>query len=101
MKIVIIGAGSLVFSSRLTADLLSYPKLQKAHFALVDTDIERLDYALLTIVKMMQLRARSERLRWIRVEQFEKLTSICLTFLRHHVRIAPTGIPFYFDVRSD
>ena len=39
MKIVIIGAGSLVFSSRLTADLLSYPTLQKAHFALVDTDI--------------------------------------------------------------
>jgi alpha-galactosidase len=45
MKIVIIGAGSLVFSSRLTADLLSYPKLQRAHFALVDTDLERLDYA--------------------------------------------------------
>ncbi|MDG1112850.1 MAG: hypothetical protein P8N63_03665, partial [Pseudomonadales bacterium] len=45
MKIVIIGAGSLVFSSRLTADLLSYPKLRKAHFALVDTDIDRLDYA--------------------------------------------------------
>ena len=44
-KIVIIGAGSLVFSSRLTADLLSYPLLADSHFALVDIDPERLDYA--------------------------------------------------------
>lgn len=44
-KIVIIGAGSLVFSSRLTADLLTYPALADAHFALVDVDAERLDYA--------------------------------------------------------
>lgn len=44
-KIVIIGAGSLVFSSRLTADLLTYPALSDAHFALVDVDAERLDYA--------------------------------------------------------
>jgi alpha-galactosidase len=44
-KIAIIGAGSLEFSSRLTADLLSYPGLQESHFALVDLDQERLDYA--------------------------------------------------------
>ena len=44
-KIVIIGAGSLVFSSRLTADLLTYPHLADAHFAPVDVDRERLDYA--------------------------------------------------------
>ena len=44
-KIVIIGAGSLEFSSRLTADCLSYPALAGAHFALVDTDAERLSYA--------------------------------------------------------
>lgn len=44
-KIVIIGAGSLVFSSRLTADLLTYPALSDAHFALVDVDAERLGYA--------------------------------------------------------
>lgn len=44
-KIVIIGAGSLEFSSRLTADLLTYPALKQAHFALVDIDLERLDYA--------------------------------------------------------
>jgi alpha-galactosidase len=44
-KIVIIGAGSLVFSSRLTADLLTYPELSDAHYALVDIDEERLDFA--------------------------------------------------------
>ena len=44
-RIAIIGAGSLVFSSRLTADILSYPHLRDAHFALVDVDRERLAYA--------------------------------------------------------
>jgi len=44
-RIVIIGAGSLEFSSRLTADLLTYEPLQDAHFALVDLDEERLAYA--------------------------------------------------------
>ena len=44
-RIAIIGAGSLVFSSRLTADILTYPHLRDAHFALVDVDPERLAYA--------------------------------------------------------
>jgi alpha-galactosidase len=44
-KVVIIGAGSLVFSSRLTADILTYDAFKDAHFALVDVDEERLDYA--------------------------------------------------------
>lgn len=44
-KIVIIGAGSLGFSSRLTADILTYPGTKDAHFALVDTDGERLAFA--------------------------------------------------------
>ena len=44
-EIVIIGAGSLVFSSRLTADILSYPELADSHFRLVDTDPLRLEYA--------------------------------------------------------
>lgn len=44
-KIVIIGAGSLVFSSRLTADLLSYDTCRDGHYALVDIDAERLEYA--------------------------------------------------------
>jgi alpha-galactosidase len=44
-RIAIIGAGSLVFSSRLTADILTYPHLRDTHFALVDVDAERLRYA--------------------------------------------------------
>ena len=44
-KIVIIGAGSLVFSSRLTADICSYPATADTHFALVDIDEKRLAYA--------------------------------------------------------
>ena len=44
-KIVIIGAGSLVFSSRLTADILTYPELSNSRFFLVDTDPDRLSYA--------------------------------------------------------
>lgn len=44
-RIAIIGAGSLVFSSRLTADILSYPHLADSHFALVDVDEERLGFA--------------------------------------------------------
>ena len=44
MKVVIIGAGSLEFASRLTADILSYPELADTQFALVDVDAERLSY---------------------------------------------------------
>jgi alpha-galactosidase len=44
-RVAIIGAGSLVFSSRLTADILSYQALGDTHFALVDVDPERLAYA--------------------------------------------------------
>jgi alpha-galactosidase len=45
MKVVIIGAGSLEFASRLTADILTFPALQDTEFALVDVDAERLGYA--------------------------------------------------------
>ncbi len=44
-KVTIIGAGSLVFSSRLTADILTHASLADTHFALVDVDAERLEYA--------------------------------------------------------
>lgn len=42
-KIVIVGAGSHVFSRRLIVDLLSYPELRKSTISLVDIDKERLD----------------------------------------------------------
>lgn len=44
-KVVIVGAGSLEFSARLTADILSFPDLAATHFALVDVDPERLTFA--------------------------------------------------------
>ncbi len=44
-KVVIIGAGSLVFSSRLTADILSFDQTRETEFALVDIDEERLAFA--------------------------------------------------------
>ncbi len=44
-KVVIVGAGSLVFSSRLTADILSFDQTRETEFALVDIDEERLAYA--------------------------------------------------------
>jgi alpha-galactosidase len=44
-KVVIVGAGSLEFSARLTADILSFPALEETHFALVDVDPERLAFA--------------------------------------------------------
>ena len=52
-KIVIIGAGSLVFSSRLTADILTYEALQAAHIALVDVEPERLQYAGRIVERML------------------------------------------------
>jgi len=42
-KIALIGAGSATFSRRLLADLLSWPELQDAEFALMDVDTGRLD----------------------------------------------------------
>jgi len=44
-KIAIIGAGSLTFTARLVADILTFETLRDAHFALVDTDAERLGFA--------------------------------------------------------
>ncbi|MDA1044499.1 MAG: alpha-galactosidase [Verrucomicrobia bacterium] len=44
-KVVIIGAGSLGFSRRLTIDILSYAHLEDTKFALVDINEKRLAYA--------------------------------------------------------
>jgi alpha-galactosidase len=44
-KVAVIGAGSIVFASRLIADILSYEHLRDTQFALVDLDAERLDFA--------------------------------------------------------
>jgi alpha-galactosidase len=44
-KIVLIGAGSVVFSKNLIGDVLLYPELRDCHVALVDIDAERLHTA--------------------------------------------------------
>ncbi len=44
-NVAIIGAGSLAFSSRMVADILTYDALRDTQFALVDTDPERLHFA--------------------------------------------------------
>ena len=44
-RIVIVGAGSVVFSSRLTADICTFAAISDAHFALVDIDEKKLEYA--------------------------------------------------------
>lgn len=44
-KIALVGAGSVVFTRQLLADLLRYPELQGAEFALHDIDPERLEVA--------------------------------------------------------
>ena len=42
-KIAMIGAGSVVFASRLATDILSWPALQDSTIALMDIDPGRLD----------------------------------------------------------
>ncbi|MBI4641725.1 MAG: alpha-galactosidase [Candidatus Tectomicrobia bacterium] len=44
-KIVIIGAGSLVFTRTLVKDIVAVPALADSTFSLVDTDEERLEFA--------------------------------------------------------
>lgn len=43
-KIAFIGAGSFGFSKSLFVDIVSYPELRDAHFALMDIDAKYLDY---------------------------------------------------------
>ncbi|NUT38851.1 MAG: alpha-glucosidase/alpha-galactosidase [Thermoactinospora sp.] len=45
MKIVFVGAGSVVFTQGLLTDLVAYPELRGAHIALHDIDAERLEVA--------------------------------------------------------
>jgi len=44
-KIAFIGAGSLGFTRKLARDLMTFPLLQDATLALMDIDVERLDFA--------------------------------------------------------
>ena len=52
-KIAFIGAGSLVFTSGLVRDILTFPLLCDAHIALMDINAERLDFAKTAITKII------------------------------------------------
>src|SRR5579884_4150526 len=43
IKVVMIGAGSVVFSKNLTGDILSFPEFRSATFSYMDIDRERLE----------------------------------------------------------
>mgnify|MGYP005813240557 CR=1 FL=1 len=52
-KIAFIGAGSLEFTQDLVRDILTFPLLQDAHIALMDINAERLEFAKISIGKII------------------------------------------------
>jgi alpha-galactosidase len=52
-KIAFIGAGSLEFTADLVRDILTFPFLEDAQFALMDIDAERLDFAKQAVTKLI------------------------------------------------
>ena len=68
MKIVLIGAGSVVFTKNLLADTLSFPELHGTTFALHDIDPERLETA-----GMMALWTSEQLGAGVRVEEHPDL----------------------------
>ncbi len=83
-NIVIIGAGSLVFSSRLTADILTWPALKNSSFTLVDVDTERLEYARQIVERIFKEGGYSEasvRATMDRREALEKADYVIISIL--------------------
>ncbi len=60
-KIVFIGAGSLGFTRKLVRDLLTFPRLAGAEFALVDIHRERLEFARLACEKIVRMSGKPAR----------------------------------------
>lgn len=54
-KIVFIGAGSLGFTRGLVRDLMTFPLLKDAEIALVDIDVERLEFAQKACEKIIKM----------------------------------------------
>lgn len=54
-KIAFIGAGSIGFTRELVRDILTFPLLENAEFALMDIDPERLDFAKRSVEKIIAL----------------------------------------------
>ncbi len=55
IKIAFIGAGSLGFTRGLVRDILTFPLLQGCTLALMDIDAERLDFAVRSVERIIQL----------------------------------------------
>jgi alpha-galactosidase len=55
MKIAFIGAGSLGFTSDLVRDILTFDLLKDATLALMDIDAERLDFALKSVARIIEV----------------------------------------------
>jgi alpha-galactosidase len=53
-KITFIGAGSLGFTAGLVRDILTFPRLEDAHIALMDIDAERLDFACRSVRRLVE-----------------------------------------------
>ena len=54
-KIAFIGAGSLEFTRKLARDIFTFPLLRDAEIALMDIDLERLDFAYRAIKRIVEL----------------------------------------------
>jgi alpha-galactosidase len=52
-KITFMGAGSLEFTAGLVRDILTFPRLENAHLALMDINAERLDFAHQKVTKII------------------------------------------------
>ena len=53
-KITFIGAGSLIFTSTLVRDILTFPLLEDAQIALMDIDAERLEWSKRGVEKLIK-----------------------------------------------
>jgi len=57
MRVVFIGAGSVVFTRNLTRDMLTFPELQRSEVVLMDIDADRLSRALKLVSRMAEAAA--------------------------------------------
>ena len=61
MRVVFIGAGSVVFTRNLTRDILSFPELHDSEIVLMDIDADRLSRALKLVSRMAETAASQVR----------------------------------------
>ena len=61
MRVVFIGAGSVVFTRNLTRDILTFPELRDAEIVLMDIDADRLSRAEKLVSRMAETAGSSVR----------------------------------------